>query len=156
MLVSVLYNLNRTSVRQITLTSADPLAPPLIDPNYYSTEVDILIIRNALRKNMLVLIQTEARKCFIRSEVPPPRLCTLSTTSSDEELGHSVGVLADSCSHLTGTRMMGKVLDSELRIYEIEMPRVVFPSKIAAHNQVAVYAVAEKAADIIISDWRAY
>jgi hypothetical protein len=91
-LVSVLYNLNPTSAGQLTLASADPLVAPLIDPNYYSTEVDLLIIHNALCKNMPLPIQTEAS---ILSEVPPPRHSTLSSTSSDEEFNHSVEVLAD-------------------------------------------------------------
>lgn len=154
---SVVYNLNPTSVGQVTLASADPLTPPLIDPNYYSTEVDRLIVRDVLRKNMRVL-ETEAGKSFILSEVPPPGFSALNSTSSDEELDRRVGALADSGSHPTGTCAMGKVLDSNLRVKGTKGLRVVdasiFPSHITAHNQAAVYAVAEKAADIIISDWQ--
>lgn len=62
-----------------------------------------------------------------------------------------VGALADSGSHPHGTCAIGKVLDSKLRVNVMRGLRVVdtsiFPSQVAAHNQAAVYAVAEKTAD---------
>lgn len=52
-----------------------------------------------------------------------------------------------------GTASMGKVVDSDLRVKGVKHLRVVdasvFPLSIAANLQVATYALAEQAADII-------
>lgn len=54
---------------------------------------------------------------------------------------------------------MGTVLDTELKVKGVEGLRVVdasvMPLPIAGHTQVAVYALAEQAAELIARDWGA-
>lgn len=58
--------------------------------------------------------------------------------------------------HVGGTAAMGKVVDAELKVYEVENLRVidasVMPLPIAAHYQACVYALAEQGADIVGED----
>ena len=58
--------------------------------------------------------------------------------------------------HPGGTAAMGKVVDSELRVKGVSGLRIVdasvIPAPIAAHLQVAVYALANQAVDIILSE----
>ena len=72
-------------------------------------------------------------------------------------LDDRVGALADNGSHPHGTCAIGKVLDSKLRVNITRRLRVVdtsiFPSQVTVHNQAAVYAVAEKVADITTNGW---
>jgi choline dehydrogenase-like flavoprotein len=55
--------------------------------------------------------------------------------------------------HAGGTAAMGRVVDTELRIYGVTGLRVVdasvLPVPLASHYQVCVYALAEQAADMI-------
>ena len=53
---------------------------------------------------------------------------------------------------------MGKVVDTELKVFGIDGLRIVdasiLPCPIGAHYQVDVYAVAEHAADTITQTWK--
>jgi choline dehydrogenase len=57
-----------------------------------------------------------------------------------------------------GTAAMGKVVDNNLKVKGVSNLRIVdasvFPVPISGHLQVATFAMAEQAADIIYSDWR--
>jgi choline dehydrogenase-like flavoprotein len=107
---------------------------------------------------MRVLLETEAGQSFIASELAPPGFPALNSSSLDKEIDARIGAFADRGSHPSGSCAMGKVVDSKLRVRGVVGLRVVdasiFPSPMSAHNQAAVYGVAEKAVDIIIADWK--
>jgi choline dehydrogenase-like flavoprotein len=150
------YIMNPTSEGSITLASADPLAPPVIDPNYYATEADRAIYRDALRNHMRVLLDTQAGKSIIAAEVPPAGFPPLGPISSDADLDRRIGAFAETGSHPTGSCAMGQVVDSHLRVRGVSRLRIIdasiFPSPIATHIQAVVYAVAEKGAALILQD----
>ncbi|OAP56463.1 hypothetical protein AYL99_09642 [Fonsecaea erecta] len=151
------YNMYPLSRGSVSLGSADPTVPPLIDPNYYAAEADRVIFRDALRKQMRALLATESGKSFVAAEVPPPGFASISHESSDEEIDQRVRVFAETGSHPCGTCAMGRVVDTRLRVKGVKGLRVVdasvFASPIATHHQAAVYAVAEKGASMIAADW---
>lgn len=57
-----------------------------------------------------------------------------------------------------GTASMGKVVDNNLKVKGVDNLRVVdasvFPVTISGHLQVASFATAEQAAEIIFADWQ--
>ena len=59
--------------------------------------------------------------------------------------------------HINGSVAMGDALDSRLRVNGVEGLRVVdssvFPNNVSGNIVSSVYAVAEKAADLIREDW---
>ncbi|KAJ5799236.1 CAZyme family AA3 [Penicillium psychrosexuale] len=59
--------------------------------------------------------------------------------------------------HINGSVAMGDALDSRLRVKGVEGLRVadasVFPNNVSGNILSTVYAVAEKAADLILEDW---
>lgn len=59
--------------------------------------------------------------------------------------------------HICGSVAMGDALDSRLRVKGVEGLRVadasIFPNNVSGNIVSSVYAVAEKAADLIREDW---
>lgn len=59
--------------------------------------------------------------------------------------------------HISGSVAMGDALDSRLRVKGVEGLRVadasVFPNNVSGNIVSSVYAVAEKAAEMIKEDW---
>lgn len=59
--------------------------------------------------------------------------------------------------HICGSVALGDALDSRLRVKGVEGLRVadasVFPNNVSGNIVSSVYAVAEKAADLIREDW---
>ena len=145
-----------TSRGSVKLASTDPTGDPLIDPNYYATEADRVVLRSGLRLAMRAFETPEAQT-FIGHEVVPEGFQPLTSRSSDKEIDDRVKRSAATWFHFAGSAAMGKVVDSELKVLGVEGLRVcdasVFPCPIGAHYQVATYAVAEQGATMITASW---
>ncbi|PIG82391.1 hypothetical protein AARAC_007940 [Aspergillus arachidicola] len=144
-----------TSKGHVTINSTDPADPPVIDPNYLSTEVDRYAWRTGLRTAARLFLGTDSGKSFIDRETPPDGFEPISLNSSDEYLDARARHGAFSTYHPMGTCSMGKVVDNKFRVHGISNLRVVdasvIPTPIAGHIQAALYAMAVKAADVITS-----
>lgn len=158
-LTTSVYNMAPTARGTVTLATADPRDPPLIDPNYFSTEADRVITRDALRRVYnLIMFPTASSPPLVKEEILlSDELQQLTPGLSDEEIDARIFVGAESGAHPSGTCGMGRVLDSRLRVKGVDGLRVVdastFPDGVSAHIQAAVYALAERAADLILEDY---
>lgn len=151
---STILGISPISRGTISLASRDPLAQPIIDPNYYSTEVDRVAIRTAVRKAIQVYT-SEPLKGLIEGEAPPPGYTPLTEHSSDREIDDRVKRVGITFFHPAGSCAMGMVVDNECRVYGVKNLRVVdasvFPTPIAAHLQQAVYALGERVVDFMVA-----
>ena len=146
-----------TSRGSVTLASRDPMAHPLIDPNYYATHVDRVVLRAGMRRNMAAFETPEAQ-AVVAEEVPPAGFPALNSKSTDDELDARIKRCAGTFYHTSGTASMGRVVDTECKVKGVTRLRVVdasvLPTPISAHYMVAVYALAEQMAEIIVSNQR--
>ena len=144
-----------TSRGTVTLSSTDPQADPVIDPSYYSTEADRIMMRAGVRR-MMQAMESEEMRDLLECETPPDGCPPLSSRSSDQEIDARVRGSARVIHHPAGTAAMGKVVDSKLRVKGVRGLRVVdasvFPSPVSGYTQATVYALAESAADLIMGD----
>ncbi|OAL36374.1 hypothetical protein AYO20_04270 [Fonsecaea nubica] len=144
--------LTPTSRGSITLRSANIEDPPVIDVNFFDTDVDRAGLREALRKAASVHLGTEAGRSFISHEVAPEGYaCIMDAT--DEEIDKRIADFGYSLDHPTSSCAMGKAVDSHCRVVGVKGLRVVdasvFPIPMACHPQSVVYAMAERVADWI-------
>ncbi|GJJ15706.1 hypothetical protein Clacol_009984 [Clathrus columnatus] len=143
-----LSHLRPASRGSVHIGSADPLAAPVVDVNClneYDTRAFLLMARFTED-----LLRQEPFSSLIVQE--PPR--------SDEELIKYIRTVGQVMFHPISTtpmasRELGGVVDADLIVYGTRNLRVVdagiFPIQISAMPQASIYAVAEKAADIIKS-----
>ncbi len=140
------------STGRVTLQSADPLAPPAIDPSYFSDSRDMeAMIRGA--KLTRSILQAEP--------LAPYREAELHTADgmSDADWERHIRARADTIYHPVGTCRMGRdamaVVDPQLRVHGLEGLRVVdasvMPTLIGGNTNAPTIMIAEKAADMIRS-----
>jgi choline dehydrogenase len=142
---------SRGSVR---LSGPDAGAPPIVDPNYFGDDRDLRSMVTALRL---------ARQIGAASAYDPWRLAEAAPgpaaddDQGDEALRNFAKAACQSYFHPVGTCAMGdtdmSVVDSELRVHAISGLRIadasVMPSIPSANTAATVYAIAERAAELI-------
>ncbi|KAL7283580.1 hypothetical protein ACG7TL_003015 [Trametes sanguinea] len=152
MVATSMHPLSRGSVH---IASADPTVPPRIDPNYLSNPADAQVLVGVL-KFALKAYRTGPLGGAVRKQVAP----SVEESASDEALLEYVKNTCSSTYHPLGTAAMlpvqdGGVVGPDLIVHGTANLRVVdasiLPMQISAHTQATVYAIAEKAADIIKS-----
>lgn len=138
----------------VTLANADPTADPIIEFNFLTTEQDKKVLVDGLRVARKIL-ESEAFSPYYESELHPG-----IDAQSDEALLQKAKDRLGLVYHPVGTCKMGNddmaVVDSHLRVHGIEHLRVVdasiMPTLISGNTNAPTVAIAEKAADMILSD----
>lgn len=135
----------------LTLASADPLAAPLIDPNFLAERDDVdRLVRGF--KLMRGILQQPALAGYRGEELPAS-----AGARSDAQIEAFIRGHADTIYHPVGTCRMGSgamdVVDAQLRVHGMQGLRVVdasmMPSIVGGNTNAPVIAIAEKAADLI-------
>ncbi|OCK85402.1 GMC oxidoreductase [Lepidopterella palustris CBS 459.81] len=155
-IISTLVGLMPSSRGTVTLNSSSINDPPVINPNYFTTQVDQFVFRYGVQRMAQLMLGTAAMSNIIASETPPDSFAPISLNSTDDYLNARIRYSAGNTYHPHGTCAMGKVVDTDLKVNGVYHLRVadasVFPTAIAAHLQQAVYAMAEQAAMIFAAD----
>ncbi|KAK0222786.1 aryl-alcohol oxidase [Armillaria nabsnona] len=131
----------------ITINGTDPLSPPLINPNFLSHPQDMTVMQQGLA----------GVQRFLSAPVWEDYVLGISTNITDLE--GSIRNAAGSTYHPVSTASMSArdadwgVVDPDLKLKKVAGVRVVDASVLpyvpAGHMQAAVYAIAERAADLI-------
>jgi choline dehydrogenase len=135
----------------IKLQSTDPLAPPVIQPNYLQSDADLNLLIEGV-KICRRIAEADAFKAYRGKEVWPGE-----EARSDAELAAFVRRTVETLYHPIGTCRIGNdalaVVDNRLRVRGIEGLRVVdasaLPAHITGHPNAVVIMCAERAAAMI-------
>jgi len=136
----------------ISLKSSDPLAAPLIQPNYLEAEED----RRAMREGVKL-----AREIFAQASFDPyrgPEMMPGAHVTKDDQIDAFIRKTAETIYHPVGSAKMGtdaeSVVDPQLKVHGIEGLRVVdasvMPSLVSGNTNAPTIMIAEKASDMIL------
>lgn len=152
--VSVMKPLSRGS---ILASSSDPFVPPVVDYNTFAHPTDLDLAVLSIRKTRDFLYSAPMQ------ELGTVELRPGTNIVSDQDLANSIRDFATGTwAHPVGTLSMmrrehGGVVDPDLNVYGVSGVRAVDASVMplipATHTSSPVYAVAEKAADLIKKRW---
>ncbi len=140
------------SVGFLKLVSADPLAAPLIQPNFLSHPDDWETMLRGTKKAMDTL-RADAFRPY-RDQILSPQ------DESDEGLINHIKKSVETIYHPIGTCKMGSdemaVVDERLRVHGIGKLRVVdasiMPKIVSGNTNAASIMIGEKGADMILAD----
>ena len=136
---------------RIQLACKDPLAAPLIDPNYLSDPDDMERIVRGFKLMRKLLAQPAL------ASLEGKELASCAAAQTDSQIEQFIRATADTIYHPAGSCRMGKgpldVVDARLRVHGIEALRVVdasiMPRLVGGNTNAPVIMIAEKAADMI-------
>ncbi|KAL4256902.1 GMC oxidoreductase family protein [Pleurotus pulmonarius] len=148
----VLGLLHPFSRGHVHIRSPDPSDNPIIDPCFLNNATDIEFFLDAVKLVRKVVNARCIKSAIARETAPGP------SVQFDAEIVDYLKGNVQTIYHPIGTTPMfpredGGVVDESLKVYGTNNLRVVdasvIPLQISAHIQHTVYAIAEKAADII-------
>lgn len=137
---------------RVTLASADPDAPPVIDQSYNASENDRRVMREGIRIARRIFNQRAFDEMRGEELAPGPQV------QSDDEIDAYIRAHAEADYHSTSTARMGSdpmaVVDDTLRVHGLQSLRVVdasiMPHLPGGNTAIPVAMIAEKAADLIL------
>ncbi|MBI3533097.1 MAG: glucose-methanol-choline oxidoreductase, partial [Burkholderiales bacterium] len=138
----------------VQLASKDPLAPPLIDPNFLGERDDTERLVRGFKLLRHILSQPALAGHGGRE------LAASAAARSDQAIEQYIRDHADTIYHPAGSCRMGAgpmdVVDAQLRVHGLQGLRVVdasiMPSLVGGNTNAPVIMIAEKAADMIRAD----
>lgn len=152
-------HLRPTSRGSIHIVSPQASAPPLIAPNYLSTDYDRHVAANALRLTRRIAA-APALAPYTPQEILPG-----IEFQSEEELQQAAGKVGTTIFHPVGTCRMGTaddpaaVVDHRLRVIGVDGLRVVdasvMPTITSGNTNSPTLMIADRASDMIREDRRA-
>lgn len=150
--ISLQYPVSRGHVH---IKSADPNDHPEINPNYLAHPADVAVLASGL-KFVEKVMHSPALQGKIGQRVgPPPRVVPALDTKEQRRAAVQEYCMGE--YHSCGTCAMGDTVDSRLRVKGVRNLRVadasVFANNVSGNICGTVYAIAEKAADMIKEDW---
>jgi len=135
----------------VKLRSSNPLATPMIQPNFLQEKEDMDQLVTGVKK-ALEIYQQKAFEPYLEKVNAP------LDASSDEAIKTHIRKSVETVYHPVGTCKMGNddmaVVDNELRVHGVRNLRVVdasiMPKIVSGNTNAPVYMIAEKAADMIL------
>jgi choline dehydrogenase-like flavoprotein len=136
---------------RVTLASADPLTPPLIDPNFLAERDDVERMVRGF-KLMRTILRQPAMAGYAGRE-----LAASAGAQTDAQIEEFIRSFGDTIYHPVGTCRMGTgaldVVDAQLRVRGMQNLRVVdasvMPRIVSGNTNAPTIMIAEKAADMI-------
>lgn len=139
----------------VTLASDDPLAKPVIDPNYLSHPDDMAVLKAGVAISRTIADQAAFDPFRVHEELPG------ADQTDDAEIENFIRQQAMTIYHPVGTCKMGPaddamaVVDAQLRVRGIKGLRVadasIMPSIINGNTNNICMVIGEKCADLILN-----
>ena len=138
---------------EIRLASADPLQPPVMDPNYLAADYDLKILIAGMRHGRDILAAPAFKPWLSEERLPGPAV------QSNAELEDFIRATAETEYHPVGTCKMGSdpmaVVDDQFRVRGVERLRVIdasiMPAIVSGNTNAPVIMIAEKGAAMMLA-----
>jgi len=135
----------------VTLASRDPMALPLVDPNFLADPDDMARMVRGFKRTREILMQPALAKFGAKE------LAASASARSDAEIGQFIRQYADTIYHPVGTCRMGPgatdVVDAQLRVHGLAGLRVVdasiMPRIVSGNTNAPTVMIAENAVDLL-------